>query len=108
MSESAAISNGDLEAKIALYMQEIARPGLSPDAARLRRKSRKLELQRARRARMNRVDYHDASDRAIQIMSKARGILKAYTDSGILNAILEDWARCRHVFRQDHATDVRR
>src|SRR5437016_1392200 len=97
----------DLEAKIAQYMQEIGRPGLTTEASRLRRKARKLELQRARRASMNRIDYY-ASDRALQTISLARGILKAYDRSSVLNAILQDWAQRRHAFTQANATDVRR
>jgi hypothetical protein len=96
----------DLQGAVARYMDAIRGPGLDSEAVRLRRRARKLELQRARRARMSRVDYY-ASPSALQIIDLARGIVKAYDRSSVLNAILQDWAKRRKVFTQAKATGVR-
>jgi len=101
------MSDVDIEGALARYMDAIDQPGLAPEAVGLRRRARKLELQRARRGRVSRVDYYP-SDRALEIMSLARGVLKAYDRSSVLNSILQDWAQRRNVFTKANATDVRR
>ena len=52
-------------------------------------------LQKRRRARLIRVDYFNASERAAQILAslKHNGIGGDYSD--ILNRIVEDWAERR-------------
>ena len=96
------MSDVDLEGALARYMQAIQRPSLNPDAARLRQRARKLELQRDRRAAMNRIDYC-ASDEALEIIRRVLG-----DNSSAINRIIEDWARRYQGFRKQGATSVRR